>query len=62
MDLDAIVVSNDQYIYLKSINFMLKRYIDDNLLMYTFVDDIIMFPEDPKGRYGPRLKEYLSYK
>lgn len=29
------------------------------LLQYTFVGDIFMVPDDPLGRSGPRLEEFL---
>ncbi|XP_064130211.1 NEDD4-binding protein 1 isoform X2 [Loxodonta africana] len=32
---------------------------DDRLLQYTFVGDIFMVPDDPLGRTGPRLEEFL---
>ncbi|XP_057567182.1 NEDD4-binding protein 1 isoform X2 [Hippopotamus amphibius kiboko] len=32
---------------------------DDRLLQYTFVGDIFMVPDDPLGRSGPRLEEFL---
>ncbi|XP_032280074.1 NEDD4-binding protein 1 isoform X2 [Phoca vitulina] len=32
---------------------------DDRLLQYTFVGDIFMVPDDPLGRSGPRLEDFL---
>nr|XP_048672285.1 NEDD4-binding protein 1 isoform X2 [Caretta caretta] len=32
---------------------------DDRLLQYTFVGDIFMVPDDPLGRNGPRLEDFL---
>ena len=29
--------------------------------MYTFVGDMLMFPEDPLGKKGPRLDEFLKF-
>ena len=30
------------------------------LIMYCFVDDIFMVPDDPFGRYGPPLNRLLT--
>jgi len=56
---DAIIVSNDQYRDLMHENEVWKNYIKENLLMYTFVGDTIMFPDDPMGFNGPMLNEFL---
>ncbi|XP_062442410.1 NEDD4-binding protein 1 isoform X2 [Rhea pennata] len=32
---------------------------DDRLLQYTFAGDIFMVPDDPLGRNGPRLEDFL---
>ncbi|XP_012275154.1 NEDD4-binding protein 1 isoform X2 [Orussus abietinus] len=35
--------------------------IENRLLPPTFVGDIVMFPEDPLGRNGPTLEEFLRH-
>jgi len=58
----AIVVSNDYYReILKENNPEFKEQIRDRVLPFTFVRDIFMPPEDPKGRNGPRLNEFLRF-
>ncbi|XP_025116032.1 NEDD4-binding protein 1-like [Pomacea canaliculata] len=56
---DAVVVSNDQYrefVYEKA---TYKHIIENRLLPYTFVKDHFMPPDDPLGRNGPTLDEFL---
>lgn len=60
----GIIVSNDTYKDLlkeaeKSSNGAMKLVIENNLLMFTFVGDIFMPPDDPLGRFGPRLDQFL---
>ncbi|XP_023174737.2 probable ribonuclease ZC3H12C [Drosophila hydei] len=59
VETDGIVVSNDNYrdLLLESNEF--RRVIQDRLLMYSFVDDIFMPPDDPLGRSGPNLDMFL---
>lgn len=58
-DLDGIVVSNDMYRDLQRDKPEWKRFIDDRLLMYSFVNDKFMPPDDPLGRHGPTLENFL---
>lgn len=37
------------------------RTIQFRVLMFTWIGDIIVFPTDPLGRRGPRLKEFLRF-
>ncbi|XP_068698732.1 ribonuclease ZC3H12A-like [Montipora foliosa] len=57
---DGIIVSNDYFRDLMPENAEWKKVIDQRRLMYTFVDDKFMPPDDPKGRFGPTLDEYLK--
>ncbi|MEN2498042.1 MAG: hypothetical protein MHMPM18_002367 [Marteilia pararefringens] len=56
----AIIVSNDQYRDLMRNNILWKEYIKDNLLMFTFVGHAVLFPEDPLGKDGPCLDDFLK--
>ena len=56
---DGIIVSNDNFRDLEKENPEWKQVIDQRLLMYTFVNDRFMPPDDPLGRHGPTLREFL---
>uniref|UniRef100_A0A3B4A438 C3H1-type domain-containing protein n=1 Tax=Periophthalmus magnuspinnatus TaxID=409849 RepID=A0A3B4A438_9GOBI len=56
---DGIIVSNDNYRDLGNEKPEWKRFIDDRLLMYSFVNDKFMPPDDPLGRHGPSLDNFL---
>lgn len=38
-----------------------KETIEQRLLIPTWVNDIIMFPQDPLGKLGPNLDEFLKF-
>ncbi|XP_078503053.1 putative ribonuclease ZC3H12D [Lissotriton helveticus] len=59
---DGIIVSNDKYCDLQTENAEWKRFIDQRLLMYSFVNDRFMLPDDPLGQYGPPLTNFLMKK
>ncbi|XP_028405894.1 NEDD4-binding protein 1-like [Dendronephthya gigantea] len=56
---DGIIVSNDHFKDLASENPKWKEVIEQRLLMYSFVNDMFMLPDDPLGRHGPTLDEFL---
>ncbi|XP_060948943.1 ribonuclease ZC3H12A [Limanda limanda] len=56
---DGIIVSNDMYRDLQGDKPEWKRFIEDRLLMYSFVNNKFMPPDDPLGRYGPTLENFL---
>ncbi|OZC12518.1 hypothetical protein X798_00149 [Onchocerca flexuosa] len=67
---DAVIVSNDEYRDLIKENPQYRRLVDQRLLMYSFVDGRIfkdflayfarfMPPDDPLGKYGPKLAQFL---
>ncbi|XP_029597548.1 probable ribonuclease ZC3H12C [Salmo trutta] len=56
---DGIIVSNDNYRDLASEKPEWKKLIDERLLMYSFVNDKFMPPDDPLGRHGPSLENFL---
>ncbi|KAG7244167.1 hypothetical protein INR49_004240, partial [Caranx melampygus] len=61
-DLDGIIVSNDNYRDLQTENPQWKKFIEDRLLMYTFANDKFMPPDDPLGRNGPTINDFLRRK
>jgi ribonuclease ZC3H12 len=56
---DGIVVSNDNYRDLIIENPEYKKVVEERLLMYSFVNDRFMPPDDPLGRHGPSLNNFL---
>ena len=57
----GVIVSNDTYQdLLKEDSQQWKEVIERRLLMYTFVGDIFMVPDDPLGRKGPKLDDFLQ--
>lgn len=58
---DGIIVSNDNYRDLHAENPNWRQTIDKRLLMWTWCGDMIMFPMDPCGRYGPTLEQFLRF-
>ncbi|XP_013923080.1 PREDICTED: ribonuclease ZC3H12A [Thamnophis sirtalis] len=56
---DGIVVSNDVYRDLQAERAEWKKFIEERLLMYSFVNDKFMPPDDPLGRHGPSLDNFL---
>ncbi|KAJ8314938.1 hypothetical protein KUTeg_007088 [Tegillarca granosa] len=55
----GIVVSNDNYRDLQNENSDYKKVVEERLLMYSFVNDRFMPPDDPLGRHGPNLDNFL---
>ncbi|CEF63842.1 Zinc finger, CCCH-type domain and Ribonuclease Zc3h12a-like domain-containing protein [Strongyloides ratti] len=60
LDKEAIIVSNDEYRDLIKENPQYKRIVQNNLLMYSFVHSKFMPPDDPLGKHGPTLDQFLS--
>lgn len=56
---DGVVVSNDNYRDLAQESPEFRRVVDERLLMYSFVNDRFMPPDDPLGRSGPTLDRFL---
>uniref|UniRef100_A0ABM5G1S5 Probable ribonuclease ZC3H12D isoform X1 n=2 Tax=Pogona vitticeps TaxID=103695 RepID=A0ABM5G1S5_9SAUR len=59
---DGVIVSNDNFRDLQSENPEWKWFIEQRLLMYSFVNDKFMPPDDPLGRHGPSLDNFLRKK
>ncbi|KAM6900041.1 endoribonuclease ZC3H12A [Xenentodon cancila] len=57
---DGIIVSNDMYRDLQGEKPEWKRFIEEKLLMYSFVNNKFMPPDDPLGRNGPTLENFLQ--
>nr|XP_056702013.1 endoribonuclease ZC3H12A [Euleptes europaea] len=59
---DGVIVSNDTYRDLQLERPEWKKFIEERLLMYSFVSDKFMPPDDPLGRHGPSLDNFLRKK
>ncbi|KAK3602884.1 hypothetical protein CHS0354_018746 [Potamilus streckersoni] len=57
---NGIIVSNDNYRDLTNENPEFKKVVEERLLMYSFVNDRFMPPDDPLGRNGPSLDNFLQ--
>ncbi|XP_003127038.2 NEDD4-binding protein 1 [Sus scrofa] len=55
----GIIVTNDNFREFVTESASWREIITKRLLQYTFVGDIFMVPDDPLGRSGPRLEEFL---
>ncbi|XP_042346501.1 ribonuclease ZC3H12A [Plectropomus leopardus] len=59
---DGVIVSNDTYRDLQGERPEWKKCIEERLLMFSFVNDKFMPPDDPLGRHGPSLDNFLRKK
>ncbi|XP_077170045.1 protein KHNYN [Paroedura picta] len=57
---NGIIVTNDQFRDLAKESKKWIRIIKERVLQYTFVENIFMVPDDPLGRSGPPLMEFLK--
>ncbi|XP_054850791.1 protein KHNYN [Eublepharis macularius] len=57
---NGIIVTNDQFRDLAKESKKWIRIIKERVLQYTFVENIFMVPDDPLGRGGPTLMEFLK--
>ncbi|XP_036997493.2 NEDD4-binding protein 1 isoform X2 [Artibeus jamaicensis] len=55
----GIIVTNDNFREFVTESISWREIITRRLLQYTFVGDIFMVPDDPLGRSGPRLEDFL---
>ncbi|XP_030040552.1 probable ribonuclease ZC3H12C isoform X2 [Manduca sexta] len=60
-EFDGVIVTGDNYRDLADENSKWRFVIENRLLPFTWVDDMIMFPKDPLGRNGPTLQKFLSH-
>lgn len=58
-EVDGIVVSNDNYRDLCQESAEFRRVVEERILMFSFVNDRFMPPDDPLGRSGPMLDNFL---
>ncbi|XP_787030.4 uncharacterized protein LOC581960 [Strongylocentrotus purpuratus] len=58
-ELDGIVVSNDTFRDLCAEKPEHRKVVEERLLMYSFAGDKFMPPDDPLGRHGPSLENFL---
>ncbi|CAO2594368.1 NEDD4-binding protein 1 [Lemmus lemmus] len=56
----GVIVSNNKFKNFVTESVSWREIIAKRLLQYTFVGDIFMVPDDPLGRNGPRLEEFLG--
>ena len=56
----GVIVSNDQFRDLMQDNLEWKKVIEQRLLQFAFVTDFFMPPDDPLGKLGPTLDQFLS--
>ncbi|CAL8287800.1 unnamed protein product [Merluccius merluccius] len=56
---EAVIVSNDTYQDLQAERPEWRKCIEERLLMYSFVNNKFMPPDDPLGRHGPSLDNFL---
>lgn len=58
---EGIIISSDQFRDLYQEKPEWRDTIENRLLAPTFVGDYVMFPEDPLGRNGPNLEQFLRF-
>ncbi|KAL0871330.1 hypothetical protein ABMA27_005072 [Loxostege sticticalis] len=56
---DGVVVSNDNYRDLATESPEFRKVVEERILMFSFVNDRFMPPDDPLGRSGPTLEAFL---
>ncbi|XP_063834139.1 NEDD4-binding protein 1-like isoform X1 [Ostrinia nubilalis] len=60
-EFDGVIVTGDNYRDLLQENPRWRFVIENRLLPFTWVNDMIMFPRDPLGRNGPTLEQFLRH-
>uniref|UniRef100_A0A3P9Q1M4 NEDD4-binding protein 1 n=1 Tax=Poecilia reticulata TaxID=8081 RepID=A0A3P9Q1M4_POERE len=56
---DGIIVTNDNLRDFVDTSDTWRRIIQERLLQFTFVEDHFMIPDDPLGKNGPHLDDFL---
>ncbi len=57
----AIIVSNNNFRRFLNQSDEFKQVIEERVLMYSFIDDTFMPAEDPLGKNGPNLNNFLRF-
>jgi hypothetical protein len=57
----GIIVSNDNFKRFLNTDPDFKQVIEERVLMYSFIDDTFMPAEDPLGKNGPNLENFLRF-
>jgi len=57
----AVVVSRDEFKDLYEEDEKYRETIANRVLQPTFIGDKLIFPDDPLGRHGPRLQDFLKF-
>ncbi|XP_026730529.1 uncharacterized protein LOC113495789 isoform X2 [Trichoplusia ni] len=60
-EFDGVIVSGDNYRDLINENPRWRYIIENRVLPFTWVNNMIMFPKDPFGRGGPTLETLLKH-
>ena len=58
---NAVIISNDNYRDLAVEDAKMKNVIDNHVLKFVWVGDTLMFSQDPLGKNGPSLEEFLKH-
>nr|XP_032833328.1 NEDD4-binding protein 1 isoform X1 [Petromyzon marinus] len=57
---DGIIVTNDNFREFTKESMAWREIVKKRILPYTFAGDVFMVPDDPLGRHGPRLDQFLT--
>ena len=57
----AIVISNDRFRDLKGEGTEIRRVINNRVLRFNWVNDSLIFPDDPHGRNGPDISALCRF-
>ena len=55
----GIIVSNDNFKRFINQSEEFKQIVEERVLMYSFIDDTFLPAEDPLGKNGPSLENFL---
>ncbi|XP_011188599.1 NEDD4-binding protein 1 [Zeugodacus cucurbitae] len=59
-EMDAAIVSNDNYRDLINENAAFKKLIENRVIGFTWCNDLFMVAKDPYGKWGPSLQTILN--